>query len=200
MKHSKAPILAKLVVLAAALSLQGAVMAATPDAPVSAASGGTTQSAAPASASQDAPVAPHAKRHHREKEGVSLWVPGYGPVKHKLVRSLNLNESQMKLMSDAQAAQATLMQSRRDAMKTAWQQRKEQLDAGKIDPHAALQAADGMWQKSMSTGRQEVNQKWLAVWDSLDSTQQQKIAAYLKKRADSRAGHHKHGEFNHHAW
>ncbi len=119
----------------------------------------------------------------------SLWVPGYGPVGHKLVHTLKLNDSQMKLLSDAQAAQHTLWQSRRDAMKTAWQQRKEQLDAGKVDPHAALKAAAAMWQKEMGVGRQEANQKWLAVWDSLDSTQQQKIAVYLKKKADRHAMH-----------
>jgi hypothetical protein len=192
MRHLKTPILAKFAVLATALALQGAAMAAAPEAPASATPGGTTQSAASAGANQAAPAVPHAKKHHHEKKGMSLWIPGYGPVRHKLVSSLNLNDSQMKLVADAQAAQQALRQSRRDAMKTARQQRKEQLDAGKVDPHAAVQAADAMWQKAMSTGRQEVNQKWLAVWDALDSTQQQKIAAYLKERADKPAGHDRH--------
>ncbi len=197
MQQSKTPILAKFAVLATAFALQGAAMAAAPQAPASATPGSSTQSAASAGADQAAPAAPHAKKHQHEKKGASLWVPGYGPVGHKLVSSLNLNDSQMKLVADAQAAQQALQQSRRDAMKKAREQRKEQLDAGKVDPHAALQAADAMWQKAMSTGRQEVNQKWLAVWDALDSAQQQKIAAYLKERADRHAGHDRH-ERRHH--
>jgi hypothetical protein len=50
--------------------------------------------------------------------------------------------------------------------------------------------------QKMVDGRKEVSQKWLAVWDSLDAAQQQKVATYLEKRAEKRAAHakkHDHG-------
>ena len=183
MPYFKTPSLAKFAVLAVAFALQGAAMAASSDAPASA-----TQSVAPASATQ---AAPHATKHHREKNGMALMVPGFGSVKHKVVNSLKLNDSQMKLLADAQAAQDAFQKSLHDLKRTARQEQKAQLDTGKIDPHAAQKAADDMWKKDMGASRDQLTQKWLAVWDSLDSAQQQKITTYLKQKADRHTGHRK---------
>ena len=188
MQYSKTPVLAKFAALAAALALQGAAMAATPATPDSAAQTATGQAAA-----QTPPThAPRAARHHHDK-GMAMWIPGYGPVRQKLVTSLALNANQAKLLEDAQSAQKALRHARWDAMKSARQEKKTQLDAGKVDPHAAQQEMDSFVQKAQGE-RQQITQKWLAVWDSLDSAQQQKVAAYLKERADK---HHKH-EGRHH--
>ncbi|GAB2897968.1 hypothetical protein LSG25_08000 [Paralcaligenes sp. KSB-10] len=183
MSYFKIPALAKFAVLTVVFALQGAAMAAPSDAPASA-----TQSVAPASASQTVPRA--TKRHH-EKKGMALVVPGFGTVKHKVVNSLKLNDSQMKLLADAQAAQDAFQKSLHDLKRTARQEQKAQLDTGKIDPHAAQKAADDMWKKDMGASRDQLTQKWLAVWDALDGAQQQKVTAYLKEKADKHTGHRK---------
>ncbi|UHL64947.1 hypothetical protein LSG25_03310 [Paralcaligenes sp. KSB-10] len=189
MQYSKTPVLAKFAALAAALALQGAAMAATPATPDSAAQVASGQAAAPQTPSTHSP---RMGRHHHDKD-MAMWIPGYGPVKQKLVTSLALNANQAKLLEDAQSAQKALRHARWDAMKSARQEKKAQLDAGKVDPHAAQQAMDAVVQKAQGE-RQQITQKWLAVWDSLDSAQQQKVAAYLKERADK---HYKH-EGRHH--
>lgn len=170
MPYFKAPPLVKFAVLAAAVALHSVAIAASSVAPAT-----TTQSAAPISVAQPATDV---------ADGISMWVPGYGPVNQETVSSLKLNDSQMKLVADAQAAQDEFQKSLHDLKQTARQEQKAQLNTGKIDPHAAQNAADNMWKKGMSKSRDQLTKKWLAVWDALDSTQKQKVTAYLKQRGD----------------
>lgn len=179
MSYFRTPALAKLAVLAAAFTLPTLATAAPSVAPAS-----TTQSVAPASADQTKTNAPHAKKHHREKKSISMWVPGFGPVNQKTVTSLKLNESQQKLVADAKAAQDDFQKNLHEMGRATRQGQKAQLDTGKIDPHAAQNAKDDIWKKGMGERRDQLTKKWLAVWDALDSTQQQKVTAYLKQKAD----------------
>ncbi|HEY9460920.1 MAG TPA: hypothetical protein VIR04_08975 [Paralcaligenes sp.] len=189
MNHLKSSPLVKLSVVMAALALQGAAWAATaPDA--------TTTPAAtpPATASQPAnPAAwPGRSKGHSHKamrghhQRGAMWVPGYGPLDAAFVQSLALNDTQNALLKDAQTTQKSLRQTRHEAMRDVRKARLEQLKSGKIDPHAAIKETSDRGQ-AMVNARREINQKWLAVWDSLDATQQQKIASFLDKRAERRA-------------
>ena len=180
MSHFKAPPLVKFAVLAAAFALHGVATAASSVAPAS-----TTQSVAPTSVNQTTTDVPHAKKL---QHGTSMWVPGFGPVNQKTVSSLKLNDSQMKLVADARAAQDEFQKSLHDLKRTTRQEQKAQLNTGKIDPHAAQNTADDVWKKGMGASRDQLTKKWLAVWDALDSTQKQKVTAYLKQRADKPAG------------
>lgn len=189
MKCLKSSPLVKLSVVMAALALQGAAWAATP------ADSSATPSAAPLStasqpdnaASRPDRSAGHwhkAMRGHHQRG--AMWIPGYGSLDAASVQSLALNDTQNKLLTDAQATQKNLQKTRRESMRDARKARLEQLKSGKVDPHAAIKETADKGQ-AMISGRAEVNQKWLAVWDSLDAAQQQKVAAFLEKRAEKRA-------------
>ncbi|MEO6959071.1 MAG: hypothetical protein ABI228_02225 [Burkholderiaceae bacterium] len=191
MNHLKSSPLAKLSVVMAALALQGAAWAATPagssTAPVATPS--TTASQPENSAAWPDRSMGHshkAMRGHHQRG--AMWVPGYGPLDAAFVQSLALNDAQNTLLKDAQATQKSLQKTRRESMRDARKARLEQLKSGKVDPHAAIKETSDKGQ-AMVNGRREVNQKWLAVWDSLDATQQQKIASFLDKRAERRAAH-----------
>lgn len=167
---------------AAAFALHSVATAAPSTSPAS-----TTQDVVATSVGQAKTDVPQAKKHHRENDRISMWVPGFGSVNQTTVKSLKLNDSQMKLVADAQAAQDQFEKSLHDLKRTIRQDQKAQLNTGKIDPHTAKSAADDLWKKGMSASRDPLTKKWLAVWDSLDSTQQQKVTAYLKQRADEPA-------------
>lgn len=175
----------KLAALTAALAFQGAAFAAGPAA---AASGDTVQGVA-ASAPADAQYSHKAEkmhRQHRHHRDIAMWIPGYGPVNTELIQSLALSDPQTQALKDAQAAQKELRSDRRASMKTAKTARFEGLESGKFDPKAALDQAEKLQQQSADQ-RHQVGQKWLAVWDSLDQAQQQKVSAYFKERAQKRA-------------
>lgn len=193
MRYFKTPVQAAIAAVAASFALQGAAMAAP---------------AAEAPAQGSAMSAPHQAapgmhrhghmRHHAQR--AALWVPGYGPVGHSLVKSLKLTDAQSKLVADAQAAQKSAMKQRFELMKKERKDYRDGLKTGKLDPHAAVQQQDAAMQKGLAE-RQDVTKKWLAVWDSLDGTQQNQIVAYLKGRADGRKGHHQQfSHASHHGW
>lgn len=182
----------KLAVLTAALAFQGAAFAAGP---ADAASGGTVQGVA-ASAPTDAQHSHRAgkmHRQHRHHRDIAMWVPGYGPVNTALMQSLALSDGQTQALKDAQAAQKELRSDRRASMKAAKTARLAGLESGKLDPKAAFDQAEKLQQQSADQRRQ-VGQKWMAVWNSLDQTQQQKVSAYFKDRAQKRADHVKKHE------
>ena len=201
MQYLKTPVQAAIAAVAAAFAMQGAAVAApAAEAPAQGPAMSAQHHRAPGHHGHHAPGHHGHMRHHGHS--AALWVPGYGPVGHDLLKSLKLTDAQNKLVTDAQAAQKSAMKERFALMK---KQRKEYVDgmkAGKLDPHAAAQQADAAMQKGLAE-RQEVTKKWLAVWDSLDGTQQNQIVAYLKGRADGRKGHHRHpqiGHSSHHGW
>jgi hypothetical protein len=193
MRYLKTPVQATIAAIAAAFAMQGAAMAApAPDAP----------------AQGRAMSAPHHAAHgmhrhghmHQRAQHAALWVPGYGPVGRSLLKSLQLNEAQGKLLADAQAAQKSAMKQRFEFMRKERKQHRDGLQAGKLDPHAAAQQADEAMQKGLAE-RQNVTKKWLALWDALDATQQKQVAAYLKGRADARQARRPHfGPSSHHGW
>ncbi|HEY9459926.1 MAG TPA: hypothetical protein VIR04_03920 [Paralcaligenes sp.] len=179
MSYLKTPALAKSAVLAAAFALPCLATAAP-----SVATPNTAQNVAPASAGQNKTDVPHAKKRQHKNKSVAMWVPGFGPVNQKTVTSLKLNDSQQKLVAEAKAAQDDFQKNLHDLEQATRQGQKTQLDTGKIDPHAAQNAKDDIWKKGMGERRDQLTKKWLAVWDALDSTQQQKVTAYLKQKAD----------------
>ena len=185
----------KLATVTAALALCGAAYAATGDsasAPVSA-------PAAAAQASATAAPAQDSKHHHKHcrqhkamhghhMRDAALVVPGYGPLRAKFVESLALTDAQVKLVNDAKAEQKEARSARRDAMKAGMKQRMEQLKSGKLNPEAALKQAEKAHDQAREE-RSKLNEKWLAVWDALDETQQNKIAVHLNERAEKFAKH-----------
>ncbi len=197
MQRSKFSVSIKLATLTAALALSGAAYAAT-SAAASTATAASEPSTNVTSSTSDSRAGDHHKSrdYHKSMRGhrdAAMWVPGYGPLDAKFVDSLALTESQAKLLKEAQDEQKANQNARRDTMKAARAEKQEQLKSGKIDPRAALKQADEV-HKQASAERSKLNEKWLSVWDSLDATQQQKVAARLNERAEKfakRAEKHK---------
>jgi hypothetical protein len=193
MQYSKSPLLVKLAALATAAALSGSVFAATPAAtsstPVAAEQGGAVAS----SDHKQSHSRKHMRHHHRE---AAMWVPGYGPLGEKAVQSLALNDSQAKLLEEAKNSQKELRKDRRETMKSAKAEQFKQLEAGTMDPRAALKADEAKRQAAMQA-HQKGNEKWLAVWDALDQSQQKKVAEifseHAKKRTE-RASKHARGD------
>lgn len=183
MRYLKTPVQAAIAAVAASFAMQGAALAAPAgEAPAQGPAMSAQHQAAPGMHRQHGHM-----RHHAPR--AALWVPGYGPVGHSLLKSLKLTDAQNKLVADAQAAQKSAMKERFELMKKERKGYMDGLKAGKLDPRAAVQQQDAAMQKGLAE-RQDVTKKWLAVWDSLDGTQQNQIVAYLKGRADGRRGHH----------
>jgi hypothetical protein len=174
----------KLAAAAAALTVCGAAWAAgaAAPAPVSA-----QQTAAAAQTGGQTPAHKAGERHHKRMghhaRDVALWVPGYGALNREFVDTLALTASQTKLIEEAKADQKAQQDERRAAMKQAREARMEQAKTGKIDPRATLKQTEEAQQKAQAK-RHEINEKWLAVWDALDSTQQAKVATQLNERAE----------------
>lgn len=181
-KHHSSAILA-----AAVLAISGSVFAAPPTS-----SAQDTPSEASADRPVDATAGQHKKQfrkrhHHRSHpamKDVAMWVPGYGPVTNKVVESLGLDSKQTALLNQAQSFSAEL-KTQRD-FHTKKPNATSQGD--QLDPHGIVQSQQERMAERQQA-RTKATEKWLAVWDSLDTKQQDAIAAYVSKRVDQRAKH-----------
>jgi len=197
MKHTaKFPLLATAFATAAVFSLQGAALAA-PDAtagkPGVVSSAQTPGATGPDGAAQQGRWSDHGRRHAQR---AAMWVPGYGPLGEAAVKVLALNDKQSKLLSDAQAAQAQIRDARVEMMKAERKSRLEQLQSGKVDPRGELKQSEEALKKSLEQ-RQAVEEKWLALWDSLDPAQKEKAATLLAERMERGGKHWKEGHRHH---
>ncbi len=205
MQRTLSSVSLKLAAVTAALALCGTAYAATGDSSSVPATAAAAAAQAAATAAPEQASGQHHKhgRHHKSMHGhhmrdAALVVPGYGPLRAKFVESLALTDTQTKLVKEAQAEQKEACSARRDAMKAGKSERMEQLKSGKLDPKAALKQAEKAHDQ-VREERSKLNEKWLAVWDALDETQQNKIAVHLNERAEKfakRAEKHaqKHGD------
>jgi len=178
---------AKFAAVAAALALAGSAVAATDAA-------APAQDAKPAAVSAQAGKAGgheggHHWRGHHHKHGPKLmrdagmWVPGYGPLSKTFVASLSLTDAQNKLIDEARTAQDEARKARFEQMKEKRGEHAEQIKAGKIDPKAALAAREKARNQADSE-RAKIDDKWLAVWDALDTAQQEKVGQHFAERAE----------------
>jgi len=119
---------------------------------------------------------------HAHMRRAGLIVPGYGVVSRDFVEGMGLNESQLKLLEDARKASTDLRENHRDRMKAQRGERRERLGSA-IDPEQALKQADER-REQMRAERRQLDEKWVAVWKSLDSAQQARVAEHLKQRAE----------------
>ena len=111
----------------------------------------------------------HGAHHQMHRAG--LIVPGYGVVSRDFVDGMGLNADQRKLIDEAREAARSQRDNRREAAKTERGARLDLFKADSLDPEA--QAA-----------RRQIDEKWVAVWKSLDTDQQARVATHLKDRAE----------------
>lgn len=126
------------------------------------------------------------QRHARSQQrDIAFMIPGYGPVGKKTLDSLKLTDSQQQKVNAAQAEQQALRAAHKSTMKSNMQARFAQLEEGRIDPRAALQAMQAT-QQEMSQHRLDVAKKWLQAWEALDADQQKVLTQALADRHEHR--------------
>lgn len=122
-------------------------------------------------------------QRHGHMRRAGLIVPGYGVVSRDFVDGMGLNEDQLKLIEDARKAAKDLRENRKERVKEAREARSNLFKADSFDPAQALKQADeqrAKWQAE----RRQIDEKWIAVWGSLDAGQQARVVVYLKDRAE----------------
>lgn len=188
MQKSNSTLILKLAAIAAAISVQGVALAQPASAPAASqaeqATSGTPEARRGHHAHGHHSHRGHMHRHHQHQRAVMV-VPGYGPLGEKSVEALALNDSQKKLLQEAQEAQKAARSEGFEAMKEKRQARLEAFKAGKIDPRVAMKEAEAA-RDAMAKRRGEITDKWLAVWDSLDQAQQKQVAQQFADRAEKR--------------
>jgi len=112
-----------------------------------------------------------------------LIVPGYGVVSRDFVDGMGLNEEQQKLLDEARTAAKELRENRREHTKAQREARFNLFKADTLNPQQALKQREE-YRDKLHAERREVEQKWLAVWNSLDAGQQARVADHLKQRAE----------------
>jgi hypothetical protein len=122
-------------------------------------------------------------RGHARMARIGMIVPGYGFISRDFVDGMGLKEEQLKLIEDARKAGKDLRETRKERFKTERAARAERFDAKTLDPEQALKQADERRAKAAAERRQ-VEEKWIAVWKSLDANQQARVADHLKDRAE----------------
>jgi len=123
---------------------------------------------------------------HRQRIDAAMILPGYGPIPKDVVESLSLNVKQTELLKDAQAFMEQNHRTKLGQQGKAGASRRSLKLTGPVDPHAAVKAQNERI-AAMQEARAQHTQKWLAVWDSLEPGQQQKLSDHVVKQAEMRA-------------
>lgn len=121
----------------------------------------------------------HFKRHGHHHGGFML--PGVGPLSKKQIESLKLDEKQQAAFDGAKASQREFFKAMRENGGKRHALLATQLKNGKLDPHALIADQDTQ-RTALSEQSKAVRGKWLAAWDSLNSTQQQQVTDWVKAR------------------
>lgn len=111
----------------------------------------------------------------------AILVPGLGPIGKPVVEALKLSDAQQKQVQAARDAQSALFKQMRESGKPRHGALAAQIESGKLDPHALL-AERSKSREAFKPQFDEVQQKWLAVWDGLDQAQRDQVAQHLKER------------------
>lgn len=127
------------------------------------------------------------KLGHRLADG-AMMVPGYGPIPQDVVASLSLDGKQQALLDEATSFLDDQRKQRREKAREG-QARGKEAAAATIDPHARVERQQERF-AAMQTVHADATAKWLAVWDALDSAQQEKVSEYIAQRREARAERH----------
>jgi uncharacterized membrane protein len=176
------PLVASLAVTLAAGAFAGTASAAPTD----------TSPAAQSGAGHMGKPGAGPRGHHFRGMRDALWLPGVGPIGKDEVAKLKLDTNQQALFDTARQAQQDFRKSMRESAMTRHKALDSQLQAGKLDPRALADAQAQSRQQRQSQADQ-VRQKWLAVWDSLNDGQRQQVTSFVKERQARWEQHRKEG-------
>lgn len=124
--------------------------------------------------------------HHSGKgqwQRAGLIVPGYGVVSRDFVEGMGLNAEQLKLVEEARTAARDLRKDHKERVQAARQARAERFKSDTFDPVQALKQAEER-RAQLQAERRQIDEKWVAVWNALDTNQQARVTEHLKKKAE----------------
>lgn len=122
----------------------------------------------------------HGHRHGAEMRD-GFFVPGVGPLSKTQLESLKLDAKQQASFDEAKQAQTDMFKAMRENGGKRHELLSTQLKDGKLDPRALIADEDARREKFREQSA-EVRGKWLAAWDSLNSTQHQQVTEWVKER------------------
>ncbi|MBO9353654.1 hypothetical protein GG851_06585 [Bordetella petrii] len=125
----------------------------------------------------------HGRHHMGMKMRDGFMVPGVGPLSQKQVEALKLDAKQQAAFDAAKQAQGDLRVSMREAGSKRHELLNSQLASGKLDPRA-LSAGDTAGRDQFRQQAEQVRDKWLAAWDTLNDGQRQQVTDAVKARHD----------------
>ncbi|OZI75957.1 hypothetical protein [Bordetella genomosp. 2] len=140
--------------------------------------------AAPGMGGMDGMGQAHGK-YHGHHRGMMMRdgfrVPGIGPLSQKQVDALKLDAKQQAAFDAARQAQRDLHTAMREAGAKRHELLASQLEGGKLDPRALVARHDEN-RDQFSKQAEQVREKWLAAWDSLNDGQRQQVTEIVKER------------------
>jgi len=128
------------------------------------------------------------ERGHHKYDGqkmnakAAIVIPGFGPVDQKLVDDLKLNDDQKAKLQAALDAKKQARGEHRDTFKKVSDLRKQQIESGKLDPKALLEAEKEL-RAAMQEKRDAHQAQWLVLWESFTPEQQSTVGKYYQERA-----------------
>lgn len=127
-------------------------------------------------------------KHHGHKMGTkaAIIIPGFGPASQDLVDGLKLNDDQKAKLQTALDSKKQVRDEHRDTFKKVFDLRKQQVESGKLDPKALLEAEKEL-RATVQAKRDSHQAQWLALWDSFTPEQQATVGKYYQERAKERA-------------
>ncbi|MFV9473241.1 hypothetical protein ACM5Q9_02305 [Advenella sp. RU8] len=125
----------------------------------------------------------HAKnRGEKMNAKAAIVIPGFGPAGQKLVDDLKLSDDQKAKLQAALANKEQARGEHRDVFKKVFDLRKQQVESGKLDPKALLEAEKEL-RATMQAKRDAHQAQWLVLWESFTPEQQATVGKYYQERA-----------------
>ncbi|MFA5702636.1 MAG: Spy/CpxP family protein refolding chaperone [Advenella sp.] len=123
-------------------------------------------------------------KYHSQKMNAkaAIVIPGFGPADQKLVDDLKLNDEQKAKLQAALEVKNQARGEHRDIFKKVFELRKQQIESGKLDPKALLEAEKEL-RATMQEKRDAHQAQWLTLWDSFTPEQQAMVGKYYQERA-----------------
>ncbi|MDY0271520.1 MAG: Spy/CpxP family protein refolding chaperone [Advenella sp.] len=123
-------------------------------------------------------------KHHGKqmRTQAAIVIPGFGPASQQLVDDLKLNDEQKAKLQAALENQKQARGEPREMFKKTFDLRKQQVESGKLDPKAMLEAQKQS-RAAMQEKRDAHQAQWLALWDSFTPEQQTTVGKYYQDSA-----------------
>ncbi|HBP30208.1 MAG: Spy/CpxP family protein refolding chaperone [Advenella sp.] len=134
----------------------------------------------------------HKHGYHRKgsmRHG-AIVIPGLGAGSQALVDDLKVTDEQKATLKTIKDEHKAAREPNHEAFRNYLEERRKQLDSGKVDPKALLEVQKDMhegFEKKMADDQA----KWLGLWDTFSAEQKATVVKYFKDRSAKWEEHRK---------